>query len=392
MKQPALLTLAATVLVVAGVSYAALVAAQEMVVEDHQRHGPPPAALEACRDASPGAMCRMATPGGELSGSCRRVPSGQLACVPEGARRPERSASGTALPDAHLRRHTTVQSDGPPTLYPATQAPIADSEFNVAIKGAQRYITANGIAEHNTGKFPNPDNPNRIGAQHYTDYIPSHPQMAQQVTPLELGMDFGIAVNGVPFDPGAAEFYRGDRRSGWQYEPLSGALLLGLDENHAHVQPTGAYHYHGLPTLLLEDLGIGVGGVAAGSVAVGDHSVQVGWAADGFPIYALYGYSAAGDASSPVVELTSSYRLKSGSRPAGAGDPGGFYDGTFTRDYEYVPGLGDLDECNGRYTVTPEFPQGTYAYFLTRGWPVIPRCFRGQPSRDFFHRPGQNRH
>ena len=51
--------------------------------------------------------------------------------------------------------------------------------------------------------------------------------------------DFGIAVNGVPFDPGAAEFYLGDRQSGWQYEALSGAVPLGIDENYAHVQPTG---------------------------------------------------------------------------------------------------------------------------------------------------------
>jgi hypothetical protein len=39
-----------------------------------------------------------------------------------------------------------------------------------------------------------------------------------------------------------------------------------------------------------------------------------------------------------------------------------------------------LDECNGRFTVTPEFPNGTYAYFLTRDWPVIPRAFRGKPT------------
>ena len=27
----------------------------------------------------------------------------------------------------------------------------------------------------------------------------------------------------------------------------------------------------------------------------------------------------------------------------------------------------------------PEFPNGTYAYFLTTEWPVIPRNFRGTP-------------
>ena len=79
-----------------------------------------------------------------------------------------------------------------------------------------------------------------------------------------------------------------------------------------------------------------------------------------------------------VSELTSSYQLKEGARPNGADGPGGTYDGTFVQDYEYVAGSGDLDECNGRITVTPDFPDGTYAYFLTDDWPVIPRCVKGE--------------
>ncbi|WOD08612.1 YHYH protein [Marinomonas sp. GJ51-6] len=42
-----------------------------------------------------------------------------------------------------------------------------------------------------------------------------------------------------------------------------------------------------------------------------------------------------------------------------------------------------MDECNGQVTVTPEFPNGTYAYFLTDAFPVIPRCYKGMPSTDF---------
>ena len=93
------------------------------------------------------------------------------------------------------------------------------------------------------------------------------------------------------------------------------------------------------------------------------------------------------DADSEVKILKSSYRVKSGNRPGGArGDrnnPGGKYDGTFIGDYEFVEGHGDLDECNGRFTITPEFPKGTYAYFLTEDWPVIPRLFRGTPHQSF---------
>jgi hypothetical protein len=109
------------------------------------------------------------------------------------------------------------------------------------------------------------------------------------------------------------------------------------------------------------------------------HSPQIGWAADGFPLYAVYGYADADNAEGKIVELKSSNRLKRGTRPAGAQNPGGKYDGTFIQDYEYVAGAGDLDECNGRFCKTPEYPDGTYAYFLTNEWPVIPRAFRGTP-------------
>jgi hypothetical protein len=198
---------------------------------------------------------------------------------------------------------------------------------------------------------------------------------------------FGIAVNGVSFDPGAAEWYLGDRRGGWQYEALSGAVPLGLDENHAHVQPSGAYHYHGLPTKLLADLNVGNA----------SHSPIVGWAADGFPIYAIYGFANPRDERSAIRALKSSYRLKKGDRPGGPHAPGGKYDGTFVADYVFEKGSGDLDECNGRFGVTPDYPDGIYAYFLTNDWPVIPRNYRGTPSSDFQRRrrppprPGQPR-
>ncbi|HAA22158.1 MAG TPA: hypothetical protein DCP28_26600, partial [Cytophagales bacterium] len=62
---------------------------------------------------------------------------------------------------------------------------------------------------------------------------------------------------------------------------------------------------------------------------------------------------------------------------------GGDYDGTYIQDFEYVQGLGDLDECNGRFGKTPEYPEGTYYYVLTADFPVIPACFVGTPSEDF---------
>ena len=117
--------------------------------------------------------------------------------------------------------------------------------------------------------------------------------------------------------------------------------------------------------------------------------IQIGWAADGFPIYGLYAYKDPTDADSEVLEMSSSYRLKQGKREEGAGTPHGAYDGTFTMDYEFQEGVGDLDECNGREGVTPEFPEGTYYYVLTADYPFIPRMFRSTPDRSFERRgPG----
>ena len=39
--------------------------------------------------------------------------------------------------------------------------------------------------------------------------------------------------------------------------------------------------------------------------------------------------------------------------------------GAYIEDHEYVEGSGHLDEFNGRFAVTPEYPEGTYAYYAT---------------------------
>ncbi|HBL47568.1 MAG TPA: hypothetical protein DDZ90_29700, partial [Planctomycetaceae bacterium] len=118
---------------------------------------------------------------------------------------------------------------------------------------------------------------------------------------------FGIAVNGVVFDPGTAEFWNRDFRSGWNYEALSGKINLGLDQSNAHVQPTGAYHYHGLPHALISRQG------------KENEMTLIGVAADGFPIYSQYGYTDPDDATSKLLKMKSSYQIKKGSRPGGPG-------------------------------------------------------------------------
>ena len=61
--------------------------------------------------------------------------------------------------------------------------------------------------------------------------------------------------------------------------------------------------------------------------------------------------------------------------------------GRYLEDYEFAAGLGDLDQFNGRFAVTPEFPNGTYAYFVTvdeAGVPAFPYIigpqYYGTPS------------
>ena len=278
-----------------------------------------------------------------------------------------------------LRRHTAT-STRPLTLVPADRTPPAANRVSITIVEDVRVIRCNDIPSHRVGAFPNRGNPHSIAEQTTEIRLPAHPNIAPVPTMLHdpgrrgPPMPFGIGVNGVLFDPGAAEFWMGDREAGWNYEALGGAVPLGLDANHAHVQPGGMYHYHGLPTGLLAELGFNTLTTDASG-----HSPLIGWAADGFPIYCLFGYANADNPESGITKLTSSYRLKEGQRPSGTSGPGGRYDGAFVQDYTFVDGAGDLDACNGRTCVTPEFPRGTYAYFLTEEWPVIPRGFRGSP-------------
>ena len=102
----------------------------------------------------------------------------------------------------------------------------------------------------------------------------------------------------------------------------------------------------------------------------------VAWAVDGFPVYARYGYSDAQDANSSIKVVTSSWQLKN---QVDAGRPStDIYPlGAFTQDYEYIADSGDLDECNGRIGVTPEFPNGIYHYYITDSFPFGQRCVKG---------------
>lgn len=106
------------------------------------------------------------------------------------------------------------------------------------------------------------------------------------------------------------------------------------------------------------------------------HSKILGFAFDGYPIYGPFGYTDSDTPESGVSLMTSSYVAKAtdSHRPANWK-----YDnsitiedisynltaGAFIEDFEYMEGSGLLDQYNGRYAVTPEYPEGTYAYYMT---------------------------
>ncbi len=191
-----------------------------------------------------------------------------------------------------------------------------------------------------------------------------------------------------------------------------------FDYGLGHQNPSGVYHTHQQPIALRYQLGDHVNynsstkNYSESSSTNISHSPIVGWAYDGFPIYGPFGYSISNNASSGIRRMVSGYVKRDGSngtdtlatnlsmipawyarfrlahfggsysqtagipRPAVAGTN---TLGTFAQDFayygdltnaatgqKYIPGTNtfDLDEWNGHYCVTPEFPGGTYAYFL----------------------------
>ena len=61
--------------------------------------------------------------------------------------------------------------------------------------------------------------------------------------------------------------------------------------------------------------------------------------------------------------MTSSYAIKENRQ--GGPTLTSYPIGSFTQDYEYQHRTGSLDENNGRFCITPDYPEGTYAYFIT---------------------------
>ncbi len=239
------------------------------------------------------------------------------------------------------------------------------STVSTTCSSTQRTIKGNGVPDHVVGSFPAPGaNSPSIGAVNVSTSYTLTPALAATTTAISHKL--GYANNGVSMDPSTAESYQ--NAGVWKIEALNQTYFTFFtDTSNAHVQGDGSYHYHGMPEGYLTKL------------AKGQAMTLVAFAADGFPIYARYGYTTATNASSAIKVISSSYRLKT-TASTGRPDTSVAAMGTFTQDYEYVAGLGDLDDCNGRFGVTPEFPSGIYHYYITDGYPYIQRCIKGTGS------------
>lgn len=358
------------------------------------RRGPPGGGqptkmmLKACEGKQAEESCSVdSDDGNTTTGSCRAPPGRPLACVPPdgpgGGRRsgpggsngPPRGQSNSGSQIASTQAYTMgILCDYAINKQNAQVSLTSNAQWTCA--RGQRKLTANGVPDHVVGQFPNPANPNTISEQTVS--------FTATTSPIAYSGPGGrvkepvMGLNGVKFDPGTGGSCQDDitdpqqcplgpgKPGRWNIEALGQDIFdFGEDMNNAHVQPSGAYHYHGVPNGMLS--------VGAQS---GQEMAMIGWAADGFPVYARYGYPGSGMMLGQLKIMRPSYQLKQKpdqGRPSTNIVPMG----AFMQDWEYVEGLGDLDQCNGRFGVTPEFPQGIYHYYATDDYPYVQRCVKG---------------
>jgi hypothetical protein len=205
-----------------------------------------------------------------------------------------------------------------------------------------------------------------------------------------------------------------------------------FDPNNAH-QANGQYHYHANPPALRYQLGDHVDFNSLTKIYTEstntptEHSPILAWVGDGDPLYGPYGYSNPTNANSGIRRMISGYVLRNGqdgtqnltvtgrtnlpawavrlygvaATNAGPAVSSSYPLGRYMEDNDYLGDLTnsltgtnyqqgtdfDLDQYNGRFCVTPEFPNGTYAYFVaisTNGTPLFPynigRGYYGSPT------------
>lgn len=182
----------------------------------------------------------------------------------------------------------------------------------------------------------------------------------------------GVWRNGVSiYSPLDAKSWNNDTtwfQNAFYWEHL---LAETFDVCWGHPNQSLEYHTHQSPSCVYDQLDSN------------NHSPIIGFAFDGFPIYGCYAYTNT-NGTGAIKRMKSSYRMRNitdrTTLPGNISLPANLYGpalsvvplGGYQEDFEYVQGLGDLDEHNGRFCITPEYPSGIYAYFVTLDDNLIP--------------------
>jgi len=248
---------------------------------------------------------------------------------------------------------------------PASNADV----YRIEYSSKYVYISSNSLPSYTIGPWTNN---NKASAQHFTHKFPRVP-IANTGTKTTVGLgDIGTLTNGVGIfnaEDGMTWNNAGTwKRNAYYFEGSTFDGCLG------HAQDAGNYHQHAIPTCLFN------------STDSSKHSPIIGFAFDGYPIYGSFGYSSATNASSGIKRMISGYKTRSmttrtslttggatlTSAQSGPDVSATYPLGYFLPDYEYNSSFGDLDAYNGRLCVTPEYPSGTYAYFVTTDVSAVP--------------------
>jgi hypothetical protein len=254
------------------------------------------------------------------------------------------------------------------------------------------YVQATGIPAYITGPFLD-GNPSLATAQTGYFKIPQNPVQNTGNPTNTTGGNIGVFINGVAlFDyrdgvswQNASQSLKGGPLGGmgdnvWNRDAVV-AERVGFDCAKGH-PAMGNYHHHQNPSAFNLDLAV-ISNVCDLYLADGlytidsmKHSPLLGFAYDGFPIYGAYGYKNT-DGTGGLARMRSAYMLRNISTRTTYANGTDVTDGPavnttyplgyFREDYEYVDDASSvvLDEHNGRFCVTPEYPQGIYAYFAT---------------------------
>lgn len=271
---------------------------------------------------------------------------------------------------------------------------------SVKYSGTSVYITTNGIPAYSTGPFLD-GNPSLATSQNAIFKFPLSPvQNTGTATPTSGG-NIGVFINGVAlFDyrDGVAWNSTTNALCGGPGNPMCpggpnanllwnrDAILaerVGFDCSKGH-PAMGNYHHHQNPSAFNLDINV-VSTICNLYAADGlytidstQHSPLIGFTYDGFPIYGAYGFKNV-DGTGGIVRIKSSYSLRNittrTTSPTGAAVAAGppvsatYPLGYFREDYQYNPTTAQtpdfLDQHNGRFCVTPEYPNGIYCYFAT---------------------------